>query len=96
MNRKLLYGMLISVPILLLLVAWQAGRFESLAAESRRLEASQEAWVQENRKLEAGIRVLSSRERAQALAESLGLEKAGPERRLRVVVDPGAEGGSHE
>jgi len=81
-----LFAILLSIPLLLIAVAWQAGRFDSLAAEARRLEASQESWVQENRKLEAGIRVLSSRERAQALAESLGLEKAGPERRIRVIL----------
>jgi hypothetical protein len=89
MKRGYLYAMLISIPLLLLAVAWQAGRYDSLANEARRIEASQESWVQENRKLEAGIRVLSSRERAESLAQSLGLEKAGPERRLRVVVqDP--------
>jgi hypothetical protein len=88
MRRGYLYAMLLSIPLLLLLVAWQAGRYDALANEARRLEGSQEAWVQENRKLEAGIRVLSSRERAEALAESLGLKKAGPERTLRVIVRP--------
>jgi hypothetical protein len=86
MKRSLVVVILISLPLLLLTVAWQAGRFDALAAEARRVEASQESWVQENRKLEAGIRVLSSRERAANLAEQLGLEKAGPERRLRIVI----------
>jgi hypothetical protein len=89
MKRGYVYAMLITIPLLLLAVAWEAGRFDGLAAEARRLEASQESWVLENRKLEAGIRVLSSRERADALAQSLGLEKAGAERRLRVVIRPG-------
>lgn len=98
MKRGYVYAILITIPLLLLAVAWQAGRFDGLAAEARRLESSQESWVQENRKLEAGIRVLSSRERAEALAESLGLEKAGPERRLRVVIQPkaGAKDSPHE
>ena len=98
MKRGFVYAILITIPLLLLAVAWQAGRFDGLAAEARRLEASQESWVQENRKLEAGIRVLSSRERAEALAQSLGLEKAGPERRVRVVIQPkaGAADRSHE
>ena len=94
MKRVILFALLLSVPLLLLAVAWQAGRFDSLAAEARRLEVSQEAWVQENRKLEAGIRVLSSRERAASIAEGLGLEKAGPERRLRVVLPASPQGGS--
>jgi hypothetical protein len=98
MKRGYVYAILISIPLLLLAVAWQAGRFDGLASEARRLEASQESWVMENRKLEAGIRVLSSRERADALAQSLGLEKAGPERRLRVLIQPkaGAQGTAHE
>jgi hypothetical protein len=90
MKRGYLYAILLSIPLLLLAVAWQAGRFDSLAAEARRLEASQGAWVQENRKIEASIRVLSSRERAEALAKSLGLEKAGADRRLRVTIQSGA------
>jgi hypothetical protein len=98
MKRGYVYAILISIPLLLLAVAWQAGRFDGLAAEARRLEASQESWVMENRKLEAGIRVLSSRERAEALAQSLGLEKAGPERRVRVLIRPkaDAQGTAHE
>lgn len=96
MKRIALFAILVSVPLLFLAVAWQAGRFDALAAEARRLEASQESWVQENRKLEAGIRVLSSRERAAALAEGLGLEMAGPERRLRVLLPKRPEGGSRE
>jgi hypothetical protein len=95
MKRAVVIAILVSIPLLLLAVAWQAGRFDSLALEARRLEATQESWVQENRKLEAGIRVLSSRERAAALAEGLGLEKAGPERRMRIVL-PQREGGSGE
>jgi hypothetical protein len=95
MKRLALFAIVISIPLLLIAVAWQAGRYDSLAAEARRLEASQESWVQENRKLEAGIRVLSSRERAASLAESLGLEKAGPERRLRVILPgSGSRGGT--
>jgi cell division protein FtsL len=93
MKPGTLFAIILSIPILLIAVAWQAGRFDTLAVEARRLESSQESWLQENRKLEAGIRVLSSRERAAALARSLGLEIAGPERRLRVVL-PGAVEGS--
>ena len=94
MKRVALFAILLSIPLLLIAVAWQAGRFDSLAVEARRLEASQESWVQENRKLEADIRVLSSRERAAALAQSFGLEKAGPERRIRVLLPGAAKDGS--
>jgi hypothetical protein len=93
MKRVGLFAILLAIPLLLIAVAWQAGRYDSLAAEARRLESAQESWVQENRKLEAGIRVLSSRERAASLAEGLGMEKAGPERRLRVLLPSGSSGG---
>jgi hypothetical protein len=89
MKKLSLYAMLVSIPLLLLAVSWQAGRFAALASEARRLEAAQESWVQENEKIEAGIRVLSSKERIESLAERLGLRKAAPDQRLRVVIDPG-------
>jgi len=94
MKRVTLFAIVFSIPLFLLAVAWQAGRFDTLAAEVRRLEATLGSWLQENKKIEAGIRVLSSRERAAALAESLGLEIAGPERRLRVLFPDRGEGGS--
>jgi len=93
MKRVALFAILLSIPLLLIAVAWQSGRFDTLAVEARRLEASQESWVQANQKLEAGIRVLSSRERAASLAESLGLEIAGPERRIRVLLPDSGGGG---
>ncbi len=93
MKPLALFAILLSVPLLLIAVAWQAGRFDTLAVEARRLEATQESWVQENRKIEAGIRVLSSRERAAAFAQGLGLEVAGPERRLRIILPGAASGG---
>lgn len=96
MKRIAVVAILVSIPLFLLALAWQAGRFDALASEARRVEAAQESWVQENRKLEASIRVLSSRERAAATAESLGLEKAGPERRIRVVLPGSGEGGAGE
>lgn|GEM_PF-1918565 len=84
MSRKLLVAAAIAVPLLLVAVAWQAGRFATLAAQARRVEAAQESWLEENRKLDASVRVLSSREKAEERALLLGLEKAGPEQRLRI------------
>jgi len=88
MRKPIVFLSIASISLLLAAAVWQAGRYASLAAEARRLEALQEEWVQENRKLEAGIWVLSSRERAASLAKSLGLVRASPERRLRVDVSP--------
>jgi cell division protein FtsL len=90
MRRWLPIALAAAIPLALLAVAWQAARYDALAAEARRLEAAQASWVDENRKLAAGIRVLSSKERVAKAAEELGLERAGPERRLRVLVMPPA------
>jgi hypothetical protein len=84
MKKRTLIAAAVGLPLLLLAMAWQGGRYASLAAEARRAEAAQEAWVEENRKLDASARVLSSREKAEERAELLGLEKATPEQRLRI------------
>jgi hypothetical protein len=86
MRKPAAFLLVISIPLLLVAAVWQAGRYAALAAEARNLEDAQEEWVQENRKLEAGIWVLASRERAASLAKALGLVKASPEKRLHVDV----------
>jgi hypothetical protein len=94
MRKPVPLVLVLSLPFLLIAAVWQAGRYASLAAEARSLEAAQGEWVQENEKLEAGIAVLSSRERADILAKALGLVKAPPERRLRIDVSKKAKGRS--
>jgi len=83
-KRRLVIAAAVGVPLFLLAAAWQGGRFAALAAEARKIEAAQREWLEENRKLDASIRVLSSREKAEERAERLGLEKAKPEERLIV------------
>lgn len=91
MKRRHLFAAAIGIPLFFLALAWQSGRFAALAAEAKRVEAAQKTWLEENRKLDASIRVLSSRERADEGAEELGLEKAPPERRLH--IEGGSSGG---
>ncbi len=85
MRRRLVVAAVVGLPLLLLAAAWQGGRFAALAAEAKKVEAAQREWLEENRKLDASIRVLSSRERAEQRAEKLGLQKAKPDQRL--VID---------
>lgn len=85
-----------SLPLFLLGTVWQTSRFAALAAETRRLEAAQEEWVDQNQKLVGSIAVLSSRERIAAIAASLGLVKASPERRVHVVPAPRANRGGSD
>ena len=64
---------------------WQTSRYATLAADARRIESSEDIWVDENEKLVGSISILSSRERINSLAGELGLEKASPERRIHIV-----------
>ncbi len=94
MRRSLAIALALASSLLVLGAAWQASRYASLASQARALEASQENWIEENRKLAAGIAVLSSRARAAQAASALGLGKVSPERRLFIVFPKKASGGS--
>ena len=70
-------------------MVWQASRFADLSAKAADLELEQENWIAQNRRLEAEIALLSSRERTSAMAGRLGLKKALPEEKLRIQLSPG-------
>ena len=70
-------------------MVWQASRFADLSAQAASLELEQENWIAQNRKLEAEIALLSSRERTSTMAGRLGLKKALPEEKLRILLSPG-------
>lgn len=72
-------------------MVWQSSRFADLRAKARELELVQEEWIAKNRKVEAQIALLSSRERAESMAARLGLKKVLPEDRLKVTVQPGGQ-----
>jgi hypothetical protein len=86
MKRYLLPTLALAGSLLVIGTVWQAVRYESLAESARNVELQQEDWVEQNRKLAAGIAVLSSRERAATIAASLGLEKIAASHRLMIVV----------
>lgn len=71
-------------------MVWQASRFADLSAKAADLELEQENWITQNRKLEAEIALLSSRERTSTMAGRLGLKKALPEEKLRILLAPSA------
>ncbi len=71
-----------------LVMAWQSSRFADLAARADGLEREQAAWMAENRRIEAEIAQLSSRERIETQAQRMGLKKAQPEDILRVILAP--------
>jgi cell division protein FtsL len=96
MNRRcvLFYFFVLSIPFFLGIVAWQSTRYAELDRNVRRLEASQEDWVEGNRRLIAGIAVLSSSARVgQVAVQDLGLTRIRPENVLQVRIEPGLHPG---
>ena len=84
----LIYFFVLSIPFFLQLTAWQSVRYAELDKNSRRLEAVQEDWVEGNKKLMAGVTVLSSSKRIEQLAvHDLGLVKMRPEDVLQVRIE---------
>lgn len=88
----LLYFIVFTIPVLLGLVAWQSVRYAKLDKGLRRLEATQEDWLESNKKLVAGIAVLSSSSRIEQVAVyDLGLTKMQPEDVLAVSIEGGMD-----
>jgi len=94
MRRYLLFALALAGSLLIVGTVWQTVRYATLAADARRIELREQDWFDENRKLAAGIAVLSSRSRAETMAASLGLEKVDPAHRLRIVLTAGGPGKS--
>ena len=92
MKRNPLVLAFAAAGLSLFLLTWQTSRFTSLASRAKKLERTQEEWIEKNRKLESDISVLTNRARASSEALRLGLEKARPDQRLRVVVLPAEAG----
>ena len=91
-KRIFLYCFVLSVPVLLALTAWQASRYGDLERELRKLEKTQEEWVENNKRLIAGIAFLSSPDRIEHIArKELGLQKKQPEEVLQISIS-GASG----
>jgi cell division protein FtsL len=87
----LLYAAVITIPLLLGLNAWQSNRYISLRQEIKRLEEAQEEWVESNKRLIAGIAVLSSPKRIEFIAREMGLRKIRPENVLQIKIERGKD-----
>jgi hypothetical protein len=83
-----LYFVVFSIPLFLGIIAWQSARYAGLERETRRLEAVQEDWVENNKRLVAGIAVLASSERINHIAlYDLGLSRIRPEDVLQIRIE---------
>lgn len=90
-GRPLFYALVLSIPLFLGLVVRQSIRFNGLTEEVRRMERVQEERVENNKRLIAGIAVLSSPERIEAISRNeLGLVKKTPEDVLQIRIEGGS------
>jgi cell division protein FtsL len=86
-KNPLFYFIVLSIPLLLGLAAWQSARYGDLERELGRLENSQKEWVENNKRLIAGILLLSSPDRIEHIArDELGMEKKRPEEVLQIYI----------
>jgi cell division protein FtsL len=94
-RRILLYVLILTIPLCLGAAAWQSVRYTELTWEIEKLESLQEEWVENNKRLIAGIAVLSSSERIENIArKDLGLVRKTPEEVLQIKITggPGNDG----
>jgi cell division protein FtsL len=91
-RRAFLYIIVLTIPLFLGLNAWQSSRYTSLEREISRLEDAQVEWIESNKRLIAGIAVLSSSERIEHIARNeLKLERIAPEDVLQIRIAGGGE-----
>jgi cell division protein FtsL len=88
-----LYAAVITISFFLGVNAWQSSRYTGLEQELNRLEDAQAEWVESNKRLMAGIAVLSSSERIEHIAQNeMGLQKIQPEDVLQIRIEGGGAG----
>jgi cell division protein FtsL len=87
-HLALLYLLTLTLPLFLGLSVWEARRYGELQREVRRLDVSQEEWIEKNKRLIAEIALLSSAERIEKIAiNQLRLSKKLPEEILQIRIE---------
>ncbi|MDR1930706.1 MAG: septum formation initiator family protein [Treponema sp.] len=82
------YLLVLSIPVLFGAAVMQSARYADLERELQNYEKIQQEWVENNKRLIAGIAVLSSPDRIEDIArDELGLEKKRPEEVLQINID---------
>lgn len=86
--KKVLFSLLVlAIPLMLCLYAFQAKKYTELTKEIIELEKNQEKLIEENKQLVNSISVLSSADRIEKIAtEELGMHKAETEDIVRVEM----------
>ena len=85
----LLFFFVITIPLSLGLVVWHSNRYEALETTVDNLEKAQEGWIEDNKRLIAGIAIYSSAENVEKQALAMGLVKIKPEDIIRIHVREG-------
>ena len=86
-RRFFFYCFILTIPAFLGLSAWQSSRYGDLERELKKLEKTQEEWVESNKQLIADIAYLSSPDRIEHIArDTLGLQKKQPEEVLQISI----------
>jgi len=92
-KRPLFYLMALAIPAAFAFNAWQSVAYAGVSRELKVLERTQTEWIESNKRLIAGISVLSSAERIEQLAiHDLKMQKIQAESVTHVRIAPG--GGS--
>jgi len=87
MKRLVALIMIATVPALIFLNIWQVFRYEKLQHSIALMEEEQQDWLERNKRMIAGIRVLSSPGRIDMLAqEELNLTKPDRGEIIRINI----------
>ncbi len=85
MNRKLILLCAATLPLFLGAVVVQAIQYQDLQRDVAAKEREQAEWIEKNKKIFAGVTVLSSPRRIEALAEEdSGLVSVGADKTVKV------------
>lgn len=87
MNRKLRLLLIMTVPVFVFVNIYQTYSYQQLDQSVAKLENQQKAWLEHNKRIIAGIAVLSSPERISTIAKDkldLKQEPLKPALRIRV------------
>jgi len=85
-NYTLLFLMVLTIPVLLGINAWQSNECGEIRSEIKALERKQEQCVAENKAITTEIADLLAAGRVEAEAQKLGLHKMRPEDVLLIVM----------
>ena len=84
----LLYFFVLTIPLFMGFCAWQSIRYSDLEKETRVLEAAQEKWVENNKRLIADIATITSSGKVENIAvHDLKLGKILPENVMQIWIE---------